>query len=394
MANIFEKPDIVANEALALLMSNMVATKLYSRRYESDLNSTSKVGDTIRLRRRGAGVVDEYNGSTVTVRDINETKINLTLEKHYDATIKVTAKEQTLDIKDFSSQVLAPRMVEMAEQIDTYALSKVKDIPNVIDNVNNAGASIGALPNDLAGYAKIDRVMNDLKIPARDRFMLTSTELREVMLSIDSFVEADKSGADNALRSAEIGPIMGLRSFMGQNFPTTTHTTGTGFDGAVNGAVAAGATSFAFDGMTTAAGTLLAGDIVEIAGYGNVTVAANVTASSGAGTITVVEPFRAAVADNATFTVTDNATGDVSNTWESHGAAFHPDCLAFVAVPLDLPRSAAAADYAQDPGNNVAVRMVFDYDRDLKADVLSIDCLVGSAMIDGRLGVQVCKSTS
>ncbi len=390
MANTFLTPDQIAREALVLLQSNLVALNTFSRRYETDLNPGSKIGDSIRIRRRSQGVVDEYDGVSVTVRDIQESNTSITLERHFDATIRITDRERTLDIVDFSEQVLAPRFVEMGERIDSYALSKLVDLPNVAGPSEDSPA---ALPDSIASMALVEKTLNDLKVPLAPRYQLASTEYKATLLGVDSFVEVDKSGADTALRRAEIGTIMGFDTYMGQNVPTSTFTSGTqtalvidnGAGGNTNNQ--RGATTLTYDGGSVAAGTLIAGDIIEIAGYGNVVVAANATATSGAGTFTIREPLREPLTDNAAATVYDGG----GNTRQCHGAVFHPDALAFVAVPLDLPTSAEAA-YMQDPATGLAIRAVFDYDRNLKSDVLSLDILIGAAVVDGRLGAQIVKN--
>jgi hypothetical protein len=175
-------------------------------------------------------------------------------------------------------------------------------------------------------------------------------------------------------------------SFMAQNVDSTTHTSGTEVSAVTNGALAAGATSIAYDGASLAAGTFLAGDIITIAGYGNAVVDANVTSVANAGTLVIREPLREAVGDGVAITVYDGG----SNTRQNHGAAFHPNAFAFVAVPLDTPE-AAPSSYIQDPVTGLSIRATFDYDRDLKSDVLSLDILVGAKMVDGRLGAQIVK---
>ena len=386
MANNFLTPDIIAREALALLQSNLVATRLFSRRYEADLNGGAKVGDSIRIRRRSQGVVDEYTGTSITVRDIEETNHSITLEKHFDASIKITDKERTLDLVDFSEQVLAPRMVEMGEKIDSYGLTKLKDLPNVAGPSEDAPA---ALPDSISDMALVEKTMNDLKTPLNPRFQIASTEYKATLLSVDSFVEVDKSGATTALRQAQVGPIMGFNTFMGQNVPTSTHTSGTMSTAVVNsaGGIAKGETQIPYDGGDAAAGTFKEGDIVEIGGYGNAVIAEDHTASSNAGTFKIKEPLREDVADDAAITVYDGG----GNDRQCHGAVFHPDAFAFVAVPLEKPASAEAS-YIEDPATGLRIRAVMDYDRDLKSDVLSLDILVGAVMIDGRLGAQIVKN--
>lgn len=384
MANTFLTPDMIATEALVLLQSNLIATRLFSRRYEADLNPAMKVGDRVRIRRRSQGVVDEYNGTSITIRDVQETNTTLILEKHFDASIKITDKERTLNIVDFSEQVLAPRMVEMGERIDSYALGKLKDIPNP---AGPSEAAPAALPASIGDMANVEKTINDLKVPTVPRYQVASTTYKATLLGVTSFVEVDKSGASDALRAAEIGRIMSFDTFMGQNVDTATFTSGTQTTMVVDGSgspIAKGATTIPYDGAGVAAGTLLVGDIVNIAGYGNVVIATADTAVTSAGSIIIKEPLREDVADNAAAVNYDGG----GNTRAQHGAVFHPDCFAFVTAPLDLPVSAEAA-YIQDEATGLSIRAVYDYDRDAKADVLSLDILVGALMADGRLGAQI-----
>ena len=277
-------------------------------------------------------------------------------------------------------------MVELGEVIDTYALTKLKDIPNV---AGPSETDPSALPATIAAMALVRKTLNDLKVPMRDRFQIVSTEYEAVLLGVDSFVEADKSGTTDALREAEVGRLSGFSFFMGQNVPTTTHTSGTQTAAVVNDAtLIKGSTSIAYDGAAQASGTMVEGDLLAIAGYGNVVVAALSTATTSAGTVTIKEPLREDVADNAVITVYDGG----ANTRQCHGAAFVPQCLAFVSVPLELPMGAQGS-YLNDPETGLAIRAVFDWDRDLKSDVLSLDILVGARMIDGRMGAQIVKGT-
>lgn len=384
MANIFLTPDVIAREALVLLQSNLVTQRLFSRRYETDLNAGAKVGDTVRIRRRSKGYVEEYNGSTVTVKDIQESSINLVLEKHFDATIKITDKERTLKLVDFSEQILAPRMVEMGEKIDQYGITKLLHVPNPLGPSESAP---GSIPTSIGDWALCDKTCNDLKIPLAPRVGIISTTQKSIILSQSAFVAADASGDTNALRAARVGPIMNFDLYMGQNVDIATFTSGTMTSLVVNGALAKGATSIVFDGASGATHTLKKYDIINLTGYGNVVVAANVTASGSAGTVTIFEPLREDVADDVTATVYDGG----GNTRQNHGALFHPDAFAFVAVPLDLPVGTPAS-YIADPASNLSLRAVFDYDRDLKSDVLSLDCLIGAAMVDGRLCGQIVKN--
>lgn len=70
----------------------------------------------------------------------------------------------------------------------------------------------------------------------------------------------------------------------------------------VNGAVAQGASSIAVDGISPSTGTFLAGDMFGVGGQ-LFMLAADVTASGGAATLSIVNRVRTAIADNAAVTV-------------------------------------------------------------------------------------------
>lgn len=389
MANTHLTIDDIAREALMLLRSTLVGVKLFDRRYESNFTGAEMIGDTIRIRRRGAGTVREFT-STITVDDITESNVNLVLEKHYDLSFAVTSKQWTLDLQSFSEQLLAPNVLQMAEQIDAYALTKLKHLPNIggtgETSWNGSTAVLpGTLPTTIGHLAAINRKLDEQKVPMGERVQLVSPTYKQALLSVDSFVEADKRGDQGtALERARMGQLMSMSHFMDQNVDSSTvHTAGTMSTAACSAAIAVGATSIPYDTGNLATGTWKEGDIVTITGYGNVVVAADNTASSNAGTLTIVEPIRTAIADTTVLTMYDPA-----GTRTLHGAAFNPRAFAFAAVPLEIPQGATGTVVSYE---DLSIRMIQDYNITTKTSTISMDCLVGGVLVDGNLGCQVVR---
>ena len=385
MPNTFITTDLVAREALLLLRNNLVATRLFDRRYESNFTGQEKIGDTVSIRRRDEGTVQEFTG-TISTPDNQETSITLTLEKHFDASFSVTTKDLTLEIQSFSEQLLAPRMIRLAERVDQYCLSKLHHLPNV-GGANTFGGVTGdvptSLPNSAASMAQVRRTLNELRVPMTNRVQICSPEYEAVLLGVDTFVEADKRGdGGSALEEASIGRVMGFDYFMGQNVDDSLFTSGTFTTGDVSANVAAGASSIPIDGTVGATDTVKAGDLLNIAGYGNVVVANDATAAANAVTITIVEPLKKDVADNAVVT----KFGGSAETFNRHGAAFHPRAFALAMVPLAVPPEAEGSVIGFD---GLAVRAVRDYNISTKSSVMSLDVLVGARMVDGELGCQI-----
>jgi len=381
MANTLLTPTEIAMEGLILVQSNMVTGRLFDRSYEGEI-ATGKVGESILVRRRQNGTVNLWSPGTLTVDPIVETSIPITLDNHYDASVEVTSRDRQFKIKQFSEQIMEPQMVALAEQIDTYACSKLKDLPEVWP------AAPAALPTTALLLAGIRRKLNELKVPMQGRVQIISPEYEENLLGAVAFNRVNESGSDGALRRAELGDLLGMSFFMDQNVDTATHTTGTMATAACSADHAAGATTIAYDTGDQASGTWTAGDIVTIAGYGNVVVDALATATSNAGTFVIREPLREDVADTTVLTNYDGG----GNTYKSHGAAFNSKAFAFVAPALQPHVHAPESASVTDPNTGVSLRVTFDFDRVNKRDVMSVDALIGVKMIDGRLGCQVLQN--
>ena len=389
MANTILTIDDIAREALMLLRSTLVGVKLFDRRYETNFTGGEMIGDTIRIRRRGSGTVREFT-SSITVDDITESNVNLVLEKHYDLSFAVTSKQWTLDLQNFSEQLLAPNVLKMAEQIDAYALTKLKHLPHVAGTGETSfdGSTAvlpGALPSTVDHLAAINRKLDELKVPMAERVQLVSPTYKQALLSIDTFVEADKRGdGGTALEQARMGQLMSMSHFMDQNVDSSTvHTSGTTTSAACSAALAVGDTSIPYDTASGATSTWKAGDIVTITGYGNVVVAADNTASSNAGTLTIEEPIKEVVADTTVLTMYDAA-----GTRTLHGAAFNPRAFAFAAVPLEIPQEADGAVISYE---DLSIRLIRDYNITTKTSTISMDCLVGGVLVDGSLGTQIVR---
>lgn len=78
--------------------------------------------------------------------------------------------------------------------------------------------------------------------------------------------------------------------------------------------------------------------------------------------------------------VSGNSTTEV-------GIAFHRTALALAFRPLELPRGAQNAAIANYKG--FGLRVVYDYDIDQKQDVVSIDCLYGTKVLDPNRAVLI-----
>jgi hypothetical protein len=115
MPNTFLTPQIIAMEALAILKNNLVMADLVHSDYSSEF---VKVGDTITVRKPAVLVAKDFAGN-IDVQDLVEEGVAVKMDRFKDISVKLTSKQETLELKDFARQVIEPAMVALAEQIDS-----------------------------------------------------------------------------------------------------------------------------------------------------------------------------------------------------------------------------------------------------------------------------------
>lgn len=359
----FILPNVVAREALMILSNNLVATNLVNTTYASEWSGAKK-GDTITIRKPASFRIDEFT-STTSPQGVSETSTTLTLEKIFDATIEITAKEMTLELNDFSSQIVSPLMVDMAQKIDEYILSKYVETNEITGdgNLNSVG--------DLAG---VNQKLMEMKLPMSARQGLFSPSATTKFLSIENLTKLDTRGAEglSALRDAQLGRVMMIDWFASQNVPR--HVAGVP-GGTPAGTASAGATTVTV-ASGGAAGTFKKGDIVTFAGLtGNYVVTADATLNgSGAGSITIY-PALTATISGAVISVAATHDANLVGNWKA---------LSFASVPLELPIN-NASQAARMSYNGISIRVVYDYNSSSKKNTISFDVLAGAKVTDPRL---------
>ena len=207
MANTFLTPDIIAREALMVLRNNAVMANLVHRDFSTEF---AAVGDTITVRKPASFEAKEYNGSIVT-QDATEGGVTVKLDKLLDVSFKVTSKDMTLDIADFSEQLLKPAMRAFADKIDSYLLGLAANVTQSVsydpttDNIRNV-------------VVDARKYLTDAAAPLTDRRFVYGADIEADLLKTDLFLSADKVGDEGtALREASLGRKLGLDFYVDQN---------------------------------------------------------------------------------------------------------------------------------------------------------------------------------
>ena len=207
MSNTILTPDLIAREALMVLRNNAVMANLVHRDYSEDF--VGAVGDTITVRKPATFVANEYAGS-ISVQDATETAVPVVMDKHLDVSFAVTAKQMTMDIADFSKQLLVPAMQAFADKVDKLLIALEAGATS--RHPHNDGA---IAPADLIAARKF---LTENAAPLADRRFVVGATAEADLLGNELFVNAEKSGDNGtALREASLGKKFGMDVYVDQN---------------------------------------------------------------------------------------------------------------------------------------------------------------------------------
>lgn len=213
MAHTFIKADKLAATALGLLQREIILPALVWR--DAGGSFVGAAGDTITVRvparttartraLRGArGTASEGEG-IISMDDLVEHSVDVTLDEDIYSAVPVTDEQLTLDISDFGAQVLAPQVRAVAEGLENKLAA-------LMENATYA-TTISGITSSNVFDSMVDarKALNVANVPMNDRIVVLGPGLESVFLKDDHLNMVDQSGSDSALRDATIGRIAGF----------------------------------------------------------------------------------------------------------------------------------------------------------------------------------------
>lgn len=372
MANVFQNPDMIAQEALMHLEDSLVIGRMASKNKTSDFTGRNmKVGSTVDIETSSDFTVNDFAlaGDTVAYQDIRETSRSFTIEHLYDVSVKLTAPQMALDLDSFSREVIRPAAYKLAEKAEIYLGTKILQAAGLYasDTLFETAADVA-----LARKQAISQKING------NRWVLMDRTLEATLLGKDFFNQSQTRGAAgvDSLQSAELGDLMGMFMYASDQFPELQRTAGTGTtttDNTVATDNIAGNTSLKVDATS---GQFEAGDRIKIAGVSTpLIVASQVVATSTS--IPLVDPITEVIPDGAAVTVLGSG-----QTYDVRGVIMDDRAL-WMAMPPLMPASNQISAVATSQG--YSIRVTQGYNRDTKSEEMSLDLLIGAVAGDPRV---------
>lgn len=210
MPNEFIKPTVIIATALGLLRRAIVLPALVwtdgFHDFSGAFNDTVSIRVPSRLTSRSRALRGTGGARTIVMDDLNESKVDVTLNEAIYSAVPVTDEELTLDISDFGMQVLAPQVRAVAEGLENGLAAAMQSAPYE--------TTIDFDPTDAYGsIVDARKALNDADVPFSGRALVVGSAIEAAILKDPNFLRADKFGpgaAQNALTEAQIGRIAGF----------------------------------------------------------------------------------------------------------------------------------------------------------------------------------------
>lgn len=214
MANTFLTAEKIANFSLGVLEREIVLPALVWR--DAGGSFKGAAGDTITIRvparttartrqLRGARPAASEGTGIITMDELTETSVDVTLDTAVYSAVPITDEELTLDIVDFGAQVAEPQVRAVAEAIENAVADEMTSA-TYATTIN-----VPADAEDPFDYIVDARVaLNKANVPMSERRLVVGSDFEGLLLKSDELHQVDKAGSDSALRDAAIGRIAGF----------------------------------------------------------------------------------------------------------------------------------------------------------------------------------------
>ena len=357
-ADIYKAADMVGRELVGFIPSVTV---------NGDATKRAAKGDTIRSHATRAVTVNSTFAPSMTIPEGTDQTVDtktMTVDTYGSVQIPWTGE----DIKHVNNgsgfETIYGDQIRQAMRSITNAI-ELAIWTEAYKGSSRGHGTAGTTPfaSSFAELPQLRKILQDNGCPFDGQVsMVMDTTASANLRTLAQLQKANEAGGTELLRQGTMLDLMGL--MLKESAQITTHTKGTGTSYQLSAAGSVGDTTINVD---TGSGTLLAGDIITVAGTSHKYVAN--TALSG-GVFTIGSPgLRAAEADNDAITIGNNYTPNV---------AFHRSAIELgIRAPATPPGGDAAVDMmtVQDPWSGLVFEIAA-YKGYMKA-MFDVRCLYG-----------------
>lgn len=395
MANAFKNTSLVTKFAVKEFLNALVMGQRVDRQLDTSKIFSGKVGATALVRR--PVMFEAVDGATISLQDIEEATIPVTLDNRKHVAFAVTSEDMTLKIEDANERYIKPAMQELAQQVESALAAEYTEVPNFV-------GTPGTTPSTFLSVGNAGAALSELGVSMADRSAFYDSRASVALADGLKSVFPQKI-AQTAIEEASIGRYAGFNLFESNSLKSHTVGVATGtplVNGASQNVTYATAKdtdtqSLITDGWTNSTtDILLAGDVITIAGVNSVnrrtredtgqlaqfvvTADADSGATTGPSTLTIAPPIitsgpyqtvTAAPADDAVITVKTGTGG----TSYRQNLAWQKNAFTLAMAQIDMPTE--GAESARENFKGVSIRSVRQYSITSDTTSFRFDVLFG-----------------
>ena len=324
-----------------------------------------------------SGSPSSYSGSySLGTPDASEE--TLTINKHYYAGFSIDKADQKFALPDLVQQHFVPRLHQLIDQINADVKTEARKFEVAFADDNTDATVMD--DNDLA---EARRIMASRKFTTDNLMMVIDPFVEKDLTTLNIFQQANTRGDAGIQLGGAMARAYGFDFFVDNQ--GSSHTAATVTDAVVADDEAIGQTEITIDNGSGPAATvsLSEGDVIY---FGSAKGSDDFyTVESQTGTVlTLKEPLRKAVADDATINPVDIASGDTGR----EQFFYDPSALALVTAVMPSVDSGSGSGVRRaagfEPMNNVNYTLTVEETKS-GADIL-IEVLYGVKVFRPDLG--------
>lgn len=206
MANDFYTANQVADVALRLAESDQFLSALIARDIVNPLKGGG-AGRTIELDVPNALVARDRNvddkATALVYDELTETKITVTANQAAYSGVSLSDGDLSLDLKDFSRQVLAKQIDAVTEKVESAVAAKLNAIP-----LNTSVPWDASRPEKT--FTAIRKELRVRGVPQTGLNVVCGVDVYAALLDSNLLTDASQSGSTQALREGNVGRLRGF----------------------------------------------------------------------------------------------------------------------------------------------------------------------------------------
>jgi len=373
----------LANQFPMRPMVSQSVTNVAGADVEGLVASRNKAVNITRAVKTSVSDVTDYTGNYTATTTPDADEFTLNMNKHKFIQFSIDKADQRFALPDLVQQHFVPRLHSLLDAINQDVKSEALKFEAAFADINGNATVL-----DDADLREARRILKARKYWNEGAISVLSPDAEADLLGLNLFHQANTRGSADIQLSGSMGSAFGF-DFYVDNLGSA-HTAATVTDAVVAANAAIGATTITIDEGTgnAAAESLTTGDVIYFGSADSTDDFYTVVSQTGT-VLTIAEPLRTAVADDATINPVPLATSGTNEFF------YDPRAISLVTAvmqSIDSGNGGVRRAAGFEPSNRVNYTLTVEETKS-GADIL-IEVLYGAKLFYPDLGVRYIRGTA